>query len=73
MLQIALRVGWHTPPVLTDWNDRRPVGKFVRGNFYRWLISAGMDRSFGGGSSLLSWSLLGFYVTLFVTDFWDKR
>ncbi len=72
MLQIALRIGWRTPPALVDWNDRRPVGKFVRGNFYRWLISANPDRS-GGGSSFLSWGLLGFYITLFVTDFWDKR
>ena len=71
MLQIALSVGWNTP-IFPDWNDRTPGGEFGRRNFYRWLISANLDRS-GGGSSLLSWGLLGFYVTLFVTDFWDKR
>jgi len=68
VFRIAVTVGWQAP-ILPDWSDRRPGGMFARRNFYRWIIDAHIDRS-GGGSSLSSCRLLGFYVTIFVTDFW---
>ena len=68
MFRIALSFGWQTP-VIPSWSDHTEGGEFARNNFYRWLINAHVDRS-GGGSSLLSWRLLGFYVTAYLSHFW---
>lgn len=60
MYKIELSVGWNIPMFFRDGYD------FDR----RWLISACIDS--GDFASLLTVTLLGFYVQLYVPVFWQN-
>ncbi len=65
MYRIELSVGWNIPMFFRDGYD------FDRRLLRRWLISACI--SSGDFPTLLTVTLLGFYVSLYVPVFWKQR
>lgn len=71
MYRIEISVDWHTP-ILPSKKDHGDYRGFVRTNFRRWLIGAGIDAS-GNDGALYSIGFPGFYLTAYLSHFWRSE
>jgi len=65
MYRIELSLGWNIPIFFRDGYN------FDRRIFRRWLLGAHIDS--GDFANLLTLTLLGFYVALYVPVFWKAE